>query len=421
MTEEEKLGVVLVVVDAEQVQQAFSRIDFDKVSVLAVVIDNDEVGDNRVVIYEGDEYRRFPYFGIGRVLNRIGTEKDFIWLVCAPRNDITDLNKVKKYLTSQGVTADNILNFEVFGEDDFTWVGNLRFAEKYPVDFFVTGTNYAQIGFDLKKFLPFKGVNLACAGQDLRQSFFTAKQIFSYAATSPIKFVLIELPPYIFRYDAEKSFSACAQSFKYAKTLKDYQPETFNTKILHPLMPDSSREIFAEVTDKQADTNFDEMREAENKSVQPADLIEWQECLRTLNKKLRPDTLEQNLQIFDAYLRLCIGNGAIPICVTLPLAPVLRDKLNEDMLTDFRNRVAQFERKYKFKHIDLLDMPLDYKNFSTLTCLNGVGVEAVNAELKRRLDELKILSTAEKKNSPRIFSFGSNANADAEARKFSLS
>lgn len=420
MTEEEKLGVVLVVLDAEQVQPALSRIDFDKVTVLAVVIDNDEVGDNRVVMLGDDEFRRFPFFGVNRVINRIGTEVDFIWLVCAPQNNVTDLEKTKKYLVSQGVPADNIMNFEVFGEDSLTWIANLRFAEKYPADFFVTGSEFAQVGLDLKNFQPLKGINLASAGQDLRQSFFTAKQVFSYAATTPIKFVLIELPPYIFRYDAEKSFSNCAQSFKYAMTLRGYQPETFNAKILHPLMPDATKNIFTEVTERQADVNFEELRAEQNKSIAPADLIRWKEDLATLNKSLQLDILEQNLQIFEAYLRLCISHGAIPIGVTLPVAPVLHDRIKEDMLTDFRNRIAQFERKYKFKNIDLFDLPLDYKNFSTLTYLNQTGRAAVGAELKSKLQELKILQ-AEKQSSPRIFNFSPDADSDNEARKFSLS
>jgi len=90
------------------------------------------------------------------------------------------------------------------------------------------------------------------------------------------------------------------------------------------------------------------------------------------------------------------------------------------MLTDFRNRIAQFERKYKFKNIDLFDLPLDYKNFSTLTCLNQTGTAAVGAELKSKLQELKIFSAQGNSKSSRGFSFGSNIDSDSEARKFSL-
>ena len=51
------------------------------------------------------------------------------------------------------------------------------------------------------------GVNLADAFQDLRQSYLTAKHVFEHVEPGSVKFVLIGLSPYSFRYDNAKDFA----------------------------------------------------------------------------------------------------------------------------------------------------------------------------------------------------------------------
>ena len=408
MTEEEKLGLVLVVIDNEKVGQALERLNLEQVTVLGIVIDDEIDGENRVVRFNGEEYKRFQFHGIGRLKNRLGKGNDFAWLICEPIDEAREINRTKKFLVANGIKGGNIINADIFNAGDTDWVANLRFAEKYPVDFFVTGNNFVQLGIDLNSFAPYKGINLACTGQDLKQSFFVAQNVFSHAITNPVKFVLIDLAPNILNYNCEKSYSMCAGSFKYALTLRNYVPEYLHGKMLQGMINDDTKKIFLEVTEQQADLNFDKIKSYNDGTLQADDFVNWKTALGDISKEINPTIFETNCKILESYIRLCITNGAKPVGVTLPFAPIIRKKFDETLLEQFRNVIKRLETVYKFKHIDLFDMQMDYKSFSSMTCLNSQGAKIVSEILSNELREYKFLPSKSKEN----ISAGFNLSGD---------
>ena len=52
---------------------------------------------------------------------------------------IGDIYKTKKFLKSNGVQEDNIVNFEIIPSMNQYWIANVRYATKNPIDYFATG------------------------------------------------------------------------------------------------------------------------------------------------------------------------------------------------------------------------------------------------------------------------------------------
>ena len=136
--------------------------------------------------------------------------------------------------------------------------------------------------------------------------------------------------------------------------------------------------------------------------------MNWKTALGDISKEINSTIFETNCKILESYIRLCIANGAKPVGVTLPFAPIIRKKFDETLLEQFRNVIKRLEAVYKFKHIDLFDMQMDYKSFSSMTCLNSQGAKIVSEILSDELREDKFLPSKSKEN----ISAGFNLSGD---------
>ena len=196
----EKINVVLVVLNANKLRDALSMLNPERANLVAVVIEN----GNGNFLQAGN--RQVPLISFASIGQLLSAGKNFVWLLNGYVNDAGDLWSMKKFLTANGVPEDNIVNFERWLTAE--WFANLRHVERHGADFFATGISYAEVGLDLN-FIPHvrgRGVNLSGSNQDLRQGYLTAKHIFERVKPGTIKFVLIGLAPYSFRYDNAKAF-----------------------------------------------------------------------------------------------------------------------------------------------------------------------------------------------------------------------
>ena len=133
--------------------------------------------------------------------------KELVWLIICAENEGVDFWRFKNFLMNFDIPEDKIVDVNSMVSRD--WLANLRHVEKYGADFFATGMSQIQVGLDLR-YIPHefgKGVNFAGLNQDLTQSYQSAKYVFDSVAPGTIKFVLIGLAPYSFRYDKEASNS----------------------------------------------------------------------------------------------------------------------------------------------------------------------------------------------------------------------
>ena len=231
-----------------------------------------------------------------------------------------------------------------------------------------------------------RGINFACACQDLRQGFFTAKYVFEHAPKRSIKFVLIGLTPYSLRYDCSESFAVCVLNYHFSAMLKNFTDETNNGKMLNLLVNDWVKNFYDGVTAAQADPNLRNYKNSNEISAE--EIMNWEIALAGHNKKFRKEVIERNLQFFKDYIKLCVDNGAKPVGVLWPFSPIIRSKYHQDMLMHLRWMMKQYEESYDFTFIDLFDLPLGYDCFFDLTHMNLRGnfyaTNALNAKLHER-------------------------------------
>ena len=238
-----------------------------------------------------------------------------------------------------------------------------------------------------------KAVNLSSSNQDLRQGYFTAKHVFEHVKPGTIKFVLIGLAPYSFRYENTEAFSVCPRNLQYMLALNDSTQATLHDLLLKILVSDNVKKIFLSATTQQADLNFDGKKNIINAPLSAKAVIDWEIELKNLTKKFRPKVIEKNFRILQDYIKLCLDNGAKPVGVIFPFAPVIRKNYDRELLNNFREKIRQLEKNYEFTCVDLFDLNLGYDCFYNTAHLNLHGSIISSSILTAELNEKNILPT----------------------------
>jgi len=376
----EKANVVLVVLNRNALERAILNLNVANANLIAVVVE----GGNGRVVSVGN--RPIPLISFSLLQRLLDVGKNFLWLISGFVNNVGDIWKFKKFLMKSGVPEDNIVNFEL--QITAEYFANLRYVKEHGADFFATGISYTECGLDLR-YIPHRfgrGVNLASSNSDLRQGYLTAKHVFAHVKPGTIKFVLIGLTPYSFRYTNTEAFSVCPRNLQYMLAL-DLPPETRHDKLLDALVSDAVKKSFKSIIAAQADLNFNKKKTTLNAELPAKVLIDWEAELDNVTKKLRPKVIEQNFQILRDYIKLCRDNGAQPVGVVFPFAPIIRNNYDKDVLTLFRLAIRQFD----FPGIDMFDFKLGDECFYNLAHLNLRGAALASTFLGLNLHARNLL------------------------------
>ena len=382
----EKINVVLVLLNANNLRLALSSLNFERANLVAVVVE----GGNGNFLQSGN--RKVPMISFASIGQLLRTGKNFVWLLNGHANGAGDLWSMKKFLTASGVPEDNIVNFERWLTAE--WFANLRYVERHGADFFATGISYAEVGLDLN-FIPHvrrRGVNLSGSNQDLRQGYLTAKHIFARVKPGTIEFVLIGLAPYSFRYENAKAFAVTSRHLQYMLGL-DAPARNRHDELLMALTSDGVKNSFASLTAEQADLNFDRTKKNLSRELPVKAVVSWEAELRNLTKKLYPATVEKNFRVLKEYIKLCRDNGAKPVGVVFPFAPAMHDTDSAELLTMFRLAIRELEETTDFICVDLFDLKLGYDCFYNMAHLNLRGAAIASSLLGIRLHEENLLPT----------------------------
>ncbi len=383
-----KINVVLVVLDNQFLKQAVGTLNFDRANLVAIIVE----GVKEKILSLSD--KEIPLVPFSMVQKLLDAGKNFFWLINGFVNEVGDVWRMKKFLMNNGIPDENIVNFEVLPHVSGEWLANLKYVENHGADFFATGISYTEVGLDLN-YIPHlrgRGVNLSGSNQDLRQSYLTAKYVFEHVEPGTIKFVLIGLAPYSFRYDNAESFSVCSRNLQYMLGL-NLPEETPHDFLLKNLVNDTIKNFLTTVTEQDADLNFDASKNIVNVEFPAKAVVTWEDELDNLTKKFRPETVEKNIQILKDYIKLCQDNGAKPIGLIFPFAPMMRKNYDAELLKNFRATIRHFEETSDFKCIDLFDVGFDYDCFYNMALLNLKGASLASLFISMQLYQQQILST----------------------------
>ena len=401
-----KINVVPVMLSRETLEETLQKLS--KVNVVAIVTDGDEktftIGEKKI-----------PRIAFATLPDAAFKYKDCLWLIGGCVKGREDISRAKKFLMIFGVPEKNIINFEVAAQISETWLANLNYIEERGADFFATGNEYTRDCFNMK-YLPrvqkdkgksYVGVNLADDFQDLRQSYLTAKYVFEHVEPGSIKFVIIGLSPYSFRYDNAKDFanqknlqymfdlrstadSGCDKligitPFDFMRLCRFKAPpqessleESDYDGLLKNLFGDDVKDMLA--TTAQADLNFDGIKAELDCNFSEKAVADWEND----KKFLTTDDEEKNIQILKDYIELCLANGAKPFGILFPYAPAKRKNYDKTLLSSFRETIAALEENYDFMCVDLFDR-FNYNCFCDMTRLNSKGMLIANSLLYFKL------------------------------------
>ena len=337
----EKANAVLVLPNENLLMSAIKKFDFDKVNLLAVMT---EKADGDALEIGGQSIALIDFSAVEEILN---SEPECLWIIC----NLTD--EVKEHLIQNGVAERDMINFKLRTPINREWLANLRWLEENGAVFFITGGSQAMVGLDLN-YMPVKGVNLSGTNQSLRQGYQTAKHVFEHVKPGTIKFVLIDLSPYLFP-SAEESEEFDALNTQ-ATSAEDVD-----------LNCERAKETFRQKFSGKKQTKISKLPTKEN--------------------------LKEYSQILQDYAKLCFDNGARPVFVIFSVAQALRKTYNADILTQLRQAVNELSEKYKFVFIDLFSVKLAVDCFYDNFHLTSIGATTTTAIFGARLYSAKIIST----------------------------
>ena len=146
------------------------------------------------------------------------------------------------------------------------------------------------------------------------------------------------------------------------------------------------------MTEAQADLNYIQYkRQSLTKGISATNIADWEKELKHVISEFRLETIEQNLNVLEDYIKLCIKYKARPIGFMLPFSSIIRQNYPKELIFYVRYILHQFEKMYDFMFIDLFDLSLGYENFQDLTHLNARGAFYSSKELNKQLHERNIL------------------------------
>ena len=352
----EKVDVVLVVLNEDFLDSTIRNLNLDNTNLVAIITD---VSKKTFTVGE----KIIPTYSISSISDLVKDYSNSVWLISGGNDN--DCAKMRKFLSLNGVLENNIVICKP-AQFSPTWQANLRHVEEYGADFFATGNEYMRDGLNLNfipcvhsdKSLARGGANLADANQNLQQSYLTAKYVFEHVAPGMIKFVLIGLTP------------DSLHASKYHSQLKNLVVE----------------KIFTGKTKAQADLNFDDVKKNLNRNFSVESVLDWKDD----EEFLTDEVSEENVQILQDYIQLCLDNGAKPIGVVFPFAPAVRETYNQKRLADFRATIRQLKTSSEFTCIDWFDH-FGYDSFCDMTHLNLRGSLYINSLISMKLNQQNLI------------------------------
>jgi len=326
-------------------------------------------------------------------------EQTLIWLICGGED--SELEGVQKFLMASGIKKKNIVNFEIFTEENETWIGNLRYAESNQTDFFATGNSLVQFGLDFDYPLvdEFSGVNLASANQDLQQSLATAKHIFEHAEPNSIRFVIIGIDLNSFNWEYPKSFSTNA--LKYDLTLKSFKDKSRRGKFLKYLTSFEAMDKIYSVTEDSADIDYKHLQESCDHDFTAEKMLDMEKNLSDVDKKFDNKLFNKNYKTLEDYIKLCKKYKATPVVTAFPWIPRLHQKYNSNYDKKFffmlRKMLNQLTKIYDCPFVDLsfgngTYPSLGFKWFYDMEKVHHDGARLLTGLLAWKLYDERILS-----------------------------
>ena len=343
-----KTDVVIVSRNSNALDVALQRLNSNQINIKAVLLE----GLNEEELETLSTEKNLPCVSITKLDKILLENRDAFWFPIG----YSDVEFLKRH----GVPLGNIIDISLKMQATPTWFANVKAAVENEFDFIAVGGLQTAFGIDVGRIFGRKGINLAAAGQDLRQSFLTAKHVLE--RNSAIKFVLLGLS---LETLTGKTGADCRYFF--ADVGSSIEKKLFGAMF-------NSKTDLSSTAEPDPNLLALKTSAAQNYSIESFD-----EC---------GELKDTQLQLLEDFVAMCLKHDATPVVLHMPSIdgayPI--EKIN------FLRRILQYMEKARaFKFIDLSTTRLNFEHFSTPRLLNVKGSEAVGNVLNFRLHEKNVL------------------------------
>ncbi|MCR4895667.1 MAG: hypothetical protein K5891_02710 [Lachnospiraceae bacterium] len=259
----------------------------------------------------------------------------------------------------------------------------------------VTGMSYVQRGL-IPEHLTKRLCMCAAPCQDLYYDFFSLADALR-RMTQKLKYVVMGISPYSFRYDLSLSQENSARVLYYYREFG----ETHNFAVTEDGIALMERydKVFDEICYPEwrnivFDLFFEDSLERNDESFSygSGDDIRQEESLEKMRKignKPYPETVAENEMIFGMFLELCARHGIKTVVLIPPFSRFFREHFPMEYVEEARAIIRSHHAKYEFEVLDMYDSPefLDDKYFADEDHLNVFGADKLTARLDEFLSE----------------------------------
>ena len=237
----------------------------------------------------------------------------------------------------------------------------LYYMRQGNIDGIITGISSVLRGINAT-FLPGKWLNCCGPGQDLYYDFLSLSDAIT-RTNGTIKYAVMGIAPYSFRYDLSLSKKNSLRTLAYYRQFGDLhnasypEEELEYMKYLDSIM---DKYCFANWRDICFDVIFDySFRGKRDKfyydTLSEEELQESVERVRRLADKPYLNTLEENKLIFEYYLKLCYRKNIKMIVLIPPFSDFFKKYFTEEYVLELRKIINQYKQEYPFEILDLYD------------------------------------------------------------------
>ena len=363
-----------VVINSNMLDSLSSFMDFSKINLSGVVIEN---GDKINIKLNEKQIPSYDFSKLRYLVESSTPPGEARYFLIGYQTNLSETKNIRDLMVSFGADKKSIHNFSlsVFQRH----LSQVKYATLHPLplDFFATGISYAEAALYIDEFKDMRGINLAFSGQDLWSGYEIAKLVFS---KRKVKFALIELPIYAFSYDISRSFSANWQAYHYRAFLPNFD-EDFPDKDLINLANDRFFAIYDNTPIAEESERCGIRHPWQNNTVSLKDYIDYESTLKTLDKPIYPKTAEKNKKILANYIDLCKANGAKPILFTLPHTTLVQKTLRKEVYEYFKSNLAEVLKDHSADFINLFYEELNDDCFFDLVHLNASGAKIISKKI----------------------------------------
>lgn len=268
---------------------------------------------------------------------------------------------------------------------------------KNPLDGFITGLSYAEVGIDTSH-LPYNVLNVAVSSQDLFYDYQWAKMILTnHEIGSNVKFAIIGMSYYSFQYDLSKSSlknkvhnyypffktfrkhpsseEVIENYIKFQQVASEIFVKEYNT-ILYNLFKDNSESWWDDMVSKAMDKD----------AIERDKWIVERDCCKDY-----PETVQENIRILREYISLLKSKEIIPIIVTCPTSKHYYSKFSLRIKEEYMELMNIIKNEFDIQVFDYFESnAFSDEDFYHVSHLNKNGAKKFTMLLNDRLKNIKL-------------------------------